>query len=238
MKMRRLPETDLARIAPLPDEDQWRALRSQKVANPPYRYNPFRNVVPDILNAGSPLLGAGVPTPWSHIERKIATESRHDLEGKVNLELAEILRDEVQSAGLVGQSQNFPSLAIGIENHVRYWRQLSYVRSGRLIVPFFDARKQNYLGPHGRRFAFSMMHHAIREANPDFENAGFEIWHFGRAVNGGRTVNVYADTGVGFYSFEELDDMVRKTYAIWQQVLQEREAEAKKKAGGTRGSLL
>jgi len=82
-----------------------------------------------------------------------------------------------------------------------------------------------------------MMNVAIREANPDFENAGFEIWHFGRAARSGRTVNIYDDSGVEFYSFEELDDMVRKTYAIWWQVLEEREAAAKKKAAGSKGPL-
>jgi hypothetical protein len=237
MKMRRLPEIDLARIAPLEEKEQLVKLRSQKVANPPYNYNPLRNVVPDLLNAGSRLLGAGVPTPWSQIAKKIASQSRHELEGKVNLALAEILRDRIKEDALVGQSQDFAPLAIGISNHVRYWLRLSYLRNERLIVPFIDPRKQNSLGPAGRRFAFSMMNVAIREANPDFENASFEIWHFGRTADGSRTLNIYSDADVEFYSFEELDEMVRNTYAFWQKILEEREAEERRKAAGTKGPL-
>jgi hypothetical protein len=237
MKMRRLPEIDLARIAPLSTEDKYIALRRQKVANPPYSYDPFRSVLSDIFNAEYPLFGSSARTPWEKIEKKLQSRSKDTTEYAANVKLAKILHERAIGDGLIGQSQDFLPFPIGLDEKVKYWFRLSYVREGRLIVPFIDPRMQNSLGPNGRRFTFSMMNQAIREANPDFEAASFEIIHFGRAING-RTINVYSDTNVELYDFDELDNMVRETYAIWAAVLKEREKEDRRKSYGRRGSLI
>ncbi len=237
MKMRRLPEIDLARIAPLTTDEKYIALRRQKVANPPYSYDPLRGVLSDILDVEYPLTGRAAPTSWEKIDRKLVSLARKPEELKANRKLAEMLYHHAVAEGLKGRSEDFFPFPIGMTGKVRYWFRLSYIRKDRLVVPFLDPRKQNSLGPKGRRFAFSMMHQAIREADPDFEAASFEIVHFGRAMNGGRTMNVYSDDTVELFSFEELDAMVRETYEIWAVVLREREEEARKAAGSRRGPL-
>jgi hypothetical protein len=43
-----LPETDLARIAPLPTEQKWKALESFRLGVPPYSYKPLRSNIADL----------------------------------------------------------------------------------------------------------------------------------------------------------------------------------------------
>lgn len=82
------------------------------------------------------------------------------------------------------------------------------------------------------------MHERIRVLYPDMENVGFGVFQFRNGDSDERVVRLHMDDGVPLYSFEELDEMVRETYAIWDEVLNEREVEARRRASGTRGSLL
>lgn len=50
MKMRRLPEIDLARIAPLATDQKRRALERFKLGHPTLTYKPVRALFADIFN--------------------------------------------------------------------------------------------------------------------------------------------------------------------------------------------
>ncbi len=50
MKIRRLPEIDLARIAPLPADQKRRALEHFKLGHPTITYKPVRTRFADIFN--------------------------------------------------------------------------------------------------------------------------------------------------------------------------------------------
>lgn len=76
MKMRRLPETDLARICPHPADEKRRLLRMQKVARAPYSYDPTRDTTSDILNMQYGLLPAAERTSWEKVGAKIRAQSR------------------------------------------------------------------------------------------------------------------------------------------------------------------
>lgn len=238
MKMRRLPEIDLARIGPLSRDEKKVASRRQKQANPPYAYHPTRSVFSDIFNVKYPLAPLAKETAWEKIEEKLQRLSKNADEYEVNVEISKMLYAHATENKLIGRAEQFFPLPIGIDEEVRYWFRLSYVRRDRLMVPYIDPRKRNSLGPKGRTFAFSMMHQGIREADPDFEQASFEIYHFGRLLTGARTMNIYSDEDVKLYTFEELDEMVRETYEVWREVLAEREEDEHKAAYTRRGSLI
>ena len=64
MKMRRLPETDLARLAGMPQK-LWRpALEGFDQKKVFITYHPVRKHLPDIVNEQPPMLPAQPPTPW------------------------------------------------------------------------------------------------------------------------------------------------------------------------------
>jgi hypothetical protein len=48
-------------------------------------------------------------------------------------------------------------------------------------------------------------------------------------------VRLFTDQGVELYSLDELESMVASTYRIWQEVHDERAAEARRKGTGTGG---
>jgi hypothetical protein len=49
---------------------------------------------------------------------------------------------------------------------------------------------------------------------------------------------LFADDGIPLFSFDEIGEMVRRTYEMWFEVLDEREAEVRRKGTGTRGPLI
>lgn len=238
MKMHRLPETDLARIGPLPRDKKRLMLRRHKQAAAPHSYLPVRLTLPDIWNTQYGLLGITERASWEKIEKRIWERSKSAEEFDANIRVAKKLYRHADADNIVSHAEDFLPLQIGIGVSVCYWSKLSYVRDGKAVIPFLDPRRNNSLGRLGRRFAFSMMHQGIRVADPDFENAALEIIHAGSSLNGARTLNFHSDDGVELYSFEELDQMVRETYEIWREVLAEREEEERKKAYSRKGQLL
>jgi hypothetical protein len=106
------------------------------------------------------------------------------------------------------------------------------------LIPFFDPRRSRGLTVVGRRFVFSMMHQAIRVADPDLATVGFGIFQFASGDEGARVLRLRTEESVTLYDFAELDEMIRETYAIWIEVLAEREAEDRRRASGTHGPLL
>ena len=238
MKMHRLPETDLARIGPLSRDRKRALLRRHKQAVAPYSYAPTRRTLPDIWNTQYELLGTSERPTWEKIEKRIWECSKSPEEFQANIPVAKKLFRHAEANSIISHVEDFLPLQIGIGANVCYWSKLSYVVDGKVTVLFIDPRRNNGLGRLGRRFAFSMMHHGVRLADPDFENAALQIIHVGSSLNGARTLNFHTDRDVNLYSFDELDQMVRETYEIWREVLEEREEEERKKALSRKGSLI
>jgi hypothetical protein len=92
MKIRRLSEIDLARIAPLETDEKRYRLRLLKAGRPPHTYNPFRASLGDILNLQPEMFEIGGKyTPWSQISADIKKRAKSDDERKFNLAVAEAL---------------------------------------------------------------------------------------------------------------------------------------------------
>lgn len=76
MKTRRLPDLDVARIAPLPRDQKRRQLEDMRLGRPPYSYDPMRRSILDIMNIEAGPLASVPRAPWSIIEAAIRRRSR------------------------------------------------------------------------------------------------------------------------------------------------------------------
>jgi hypothetical protein len=240
MKMPPLPETDLARIAPLLHDQKRKALEQLRLGRPPYSYAPVRNCISDILNIQAPLFGPLPRTPLAKIAQTIVAQARTKDEAIANLRVAEGLYNHATDHRLHGRSHEFFPMPIGLSEKVVFWYSLILVVAGRPLVPFFDPRRQTKrLTEEARRFVFSMMHERIRVADPDFANINLGIYQFSTSDTGRRAPILYTDEAVVLFTFDELDEMVRETYALWHEVCAERTERMRNSAssGGAGGML-
>lgn len=86
--MRRIPETELARITTKNQEEQRVQLRRLKSFRPPHTLNPFRNVIPDIMNVQYEMLGESSPTHWEVIENSILSSKETENGKERNIAVA------------------------------------------------------------------------------------------------------------------------------------------------------
>lgn len=245
MKIRRIPETDLANIAPLENELKYRALRMLKEGWGPFSYDPTKQTAPDTFNAQMDLFGRAEPTTLDQIRRRIISLSRRgDEEAAANLEVTECLHRFAVERNVWAKRYdilpyNLSSVA-GIS--YSYWLPLVLVIDDRLMIPFIDPRRTRGLTAAGRRFAFSMAHHRARVLDPDLTDAELAIFRFPPIASEDlaqrRRLQTYFAGDDRLFSYEELDRMVAETYEIWQQVLVERRGEARRVSGGRKGPLL
>jgi hypothetical protein len=238
VKIRPLPDIDLARIASLPKERRRRPLEQIRFGRPPFSYGPFRTCFPDIFNIQSELFGPAKPTDWTFIEAQLRRTCRSDEELTANLMVGRGLHQFASDEAMLGRTQEFSPLPMGGGQKVSYWLSMILSHEGRPIVPFIDPRRSRGLTSEARRFVFSMMHERIRAADPDFEAVRFVIFQFGELSGDRRNPRLYTDDGVQLFPFNALEAMVTETYELWQDVCEERELEVRRKATGTRGPLI
>lgn len=238
MKTRPLPDIDLARIAPMPRHEKRPALEQVKLKWPPLSYAPVRKHLLDILNILPGPLVVVPRTSWSVVEAAVGRASRDADEAAANLRIARGLYDFAEKHKFRGRRQGFYALPVGISEKVTYWLDAVLEVDGLPLVAFVDPRRTRKLTVEGRRFALSAMNERIRVADPDYANVGLGIIQFRDGEGGARMPRLYTAEGVELFTFDELDVMVRETYEIWYEVLQEREEETRRKAGGIKGSLL
>lgn len=239
MKIRRLPEIDLARIAPLPIERKRAELERFKLGRPTITYKPVRARFADIFNVKPDLFAATDPTAWPVLERLIRAKATSDDERDANLLVAKGLYQFASANALRSRSHNFFSLSLSVGEKVEYWLPMVTALDSAPLVAFIDPRRSKHLTGEARRFVFSMMHEHIRVANPDFAEARLGILQFGDVVEDQRPAKLWTDAGIALHSFDELDLMVRETYDIWREVSEARESETRRKsAGGGYGPLF
>lgn len=238
MKIRPLPEIDLARIAPLSKDQQRRQLERMKVGRPPFSYGPLRGCFHDIFNIHPEMFEPARPTDWPIIEAALRKKCKSEDELKANLAVARGLHQFATDENLLGRSQEFYPLAMGPGRKVSYWLPMVLSRQARPLIPFIDPRRTRSLTREGRRFAFSMMHERTRAADPDYEGVDLAIFQFGDFASGQRKPVLHTDQGVTLYTLDELDAMISETYLLWQEVCEEREVETRRKGTGTTGPLL
>ncbi len=235
MKIRPLPEIDLARIAPKPRDEKRRDLEQMRLGHPPYSYGPVRGTLSDVLNVQSDLIGPMPRTPWEKIAQTIQRKSRSDVEEQANLRVASGLFNFVDDKGVVGRHHDFHPLQLGIGSKVVYWQPTILRLDDQAVIPFLDPRRVKRLTEQGRRFVFSVMHERIRAADPDFADALLAVVQFDLSANGPRKPTIFTDRGVVLFSYDELDAMVRETYELWIEICEERAADVRRRGAGGGG---
>jgi hypothetical protein len=235
VKIRPLPETDLARIAPLPTDEKRRALEQIRLGHPPYSYGPVRGTISDVLNVQSDRICSMPRTPWEKIQEAIQRKSRNAAEERANLRVARGLFSFVDEKGIVGRHHDIFPFQLGIGTKVVFWQPTILTLEGRPLIPFLDPRRVKRLTAQGRRFVFSVMHERIRAADPDFADVSLAVVQFALSDNGPRVPVIYTDHGVDLFTFDELDQMVRETYELWMEVSEERAADIRRRGVGGAG---
>jgi hypothetical protein len=239
VKIRPLPEIDLARFAPLSIDEKRRQLEQHKAGRPLFSYDPLRRTIRDVINVTPDLFGPAEPTPWPKVEELIGRRAKPGGEYDSNIMVASSLYAYAVAEGVRAKQQEIRALPLSLDLKVAYWWPFVMVIAGRPLIPFFDPRRSHRLTSIGRQFVFSMMNEAIRVADPDLSGVQLGIFQFEPPVDDGvRPLRLHTDQGVPLFGFDELDEMIRETYAIWAEVLGDREAEARRRGSGARGSLI
>jgi hypothetical protein len=234
MKIRRLSEIDLARIAPLDREEKLHRLKMLKAGRPPHTYNPLRASLGDILNLQPELFGAGGEyTPWLQIEADIEKRATSLSEAEFNLAVAEALYELGVEQRARSYSKPIAPWAVGYGQSLKYWWNLYTVIEGCPYFIFVDPRISNPLTQLARKFVLSMMNERIRVPDPDFADSRLLVVQFGKADDIKRVIRLFEPTDAGLFSFDELNEMIDETYQLWIEVLAERADEARKKPTGS-----
>jgi hypothetical protein len=197
---------------------------------PPYSYAPVRANFADILNIKTGMFGSLPRTPWEKIRADIVRRSKKDAEEVANVRVAEGLFKYVDEKGITGRRHEISPWALGVGTKVVFWTPVVLLIGDHPLVPFFDPRRTKGLTRTGHRFVFSVQHERVRVPDPDFADVSMGVVQFSLSEKGPRTPIVHTDAGIELFTFEELDAMVRDTYAVWREVCEEREAAARRRA--------
>lgn len=236
MKIRPLPEIDLARIAPQPDDMKRKSLEQMRDGRPPFSYRPVRSCFADIFNVQPEMFDATAPTEWPIIDEALRRRCRTEDELLNNLRVARGLFEFAQSSRVAGRRHEFFPLQLGAGQKVTFWLPMILAVEDRPHAVFIEPRRSRGLSKEGRRFVFSIMHERIRAADEDFADIGLAIVRFDDGNAERRPVRLFTDEVVDLYTLDELEAMVAATYRVWWDVCAEREREARKSAGT--GTLL
>lgn len=231
MKIRRLHEIDLARIALLPADEKRSRLRRLRAGHAPYSYDPARSVLLDVVNAQGALPLPVPPTSWAQIEALLRRAAKSDDGFLANKEVTRLLYDLVQREGLSATQIDIGRMPVGVGETVAYWINAVLVRGDEAILPFFDHRRAQGLTELGRTFVFAMMREHLAARHPDLE-ARFAIFRFPQEGSDRAIKFLLHDPGERRLGYEELDAAVTETYAIWREVLEERLDEARRTGTG------
>jgi hypothetical protein len=225
VKIRRLSEIDLARLASLKNQAELeRALRLYNAGGGAWSYEPVRNSTPDILGVRTAMFGAIRSVTWPKIKGQIARACRRGADQiNANIQVGKVLFDYAR--GIAGWSAvDFPMgrLPIGIGESVRYWSDVVLEDNDGLFVAFFDHRREHGIAnAEMRRVVFSMQHLWVRERHPDLADARLAIIRFPSSRET-RSVRVDWHIEAELLVYEALDARVRNVYETWARVSAEK----------------
>jgi len=231
MKLRPLPEIDLARIAPQSTGLKWSMLESFKTGGGAWSYQPARDQVFNVFNPASPM-GLSVKKPTlSEIEHAIRKGCRVDAQEASCLEVTRLLWAWAQENAGAAVERPQGAMAIGRIATVRYWGNFVFMHDGQPTFVFLDHRRGKALSRLGLQFAFSMMHQQLRLSDPDFFDASLLILQFPQPKDDERSIREHWADQFELFSLDQLQDMIAETYDIWTQINADRSAKRPRAAG-------
>ena len=232
MKLRRIPEIDLARFATKGEKEQKSALRSYDAGGGGWSYDPARSQCFNIFNPTT-RLGLEVARPSiEKILQEVTKACRDEAQKQSCVEVTRLLWEWVQSEAGKAIERPIPSMALGSIGAVRYWGNFAVQYNGRPHFVFFDHRRSNGLTGTARQFAFSMMREQLIATDIEFADAGLLILQFPQPKKSDRIIRAYTDEGMELFDLYTLQDMVANTYRIWAEVLEEKRRTDTRRAAG------
>lgn len=231
--MRRLPITDLARIAVQPPDLRRHSLLQVKGGGGGPNYNPTRNQFAGIVNR-QPGVFESERDPWRKVGLNILRSCRSLRECKMNVAVAKSLYNYCEGEGVRAVELEGYPISFSVGPKLEAWSPALFIYKDRLTVPFLDLRRTLLLTREAQRFIFSLQHHALRVNNPDYQDVTFEIFQFGRRHD--RPIRIIEEDGRWLFSYDQLEAMIAETQMMWFDVLAGRTEEMRKKGGS--GSLL
>lgn len=224
---RSLPETDLARVALLPEDQKRIVLRGVRSFVPPHSLSPLRKVAGALYSARTSLLELPKRT-WPDIDgaiRRLCGTNLHWIEP--NVSLAKLLFEFNERRGIAAIEWEFPIIPFGYGAKIKFWHDFYSIQNGVPVLSFIDPRLTDGLALFGRTFVFSAMHHNV--AIGDFEGARLEIIRFPyNKEKRKREVEVFTFDERDVVDEAVLNKAIDDTYKIWRQILAERTAEARR----------
>jgi hypothetical protein len=225
---RSLPETDLARVALLPDDQKWIVLRGVRSFVPPHSLSPLRKVAGALYKARASLLDLPKRS-WPEIEaaiRRYCGTNLHWIEP--NVSLAKLLFDYNEQRGIKAVEWEFPFIPVGYGAKIKFWHNFYSIQDGVPVLSFLDPRLTDGLAILGRIFVFSAMHHNI--AIGDFEGARLEIVRFPlNKYTRKREVEIFTFDPRDVVEETVLNQAIDRTFKMWQEILAERTAETRRR---------
>lgn len=232
VKIRRIPETDLARITVRPADEQRIHLRQLREFRPPHTLNPFRAAIPDLMNLQYEMLGTARRTSWEQVLAKIEKSKEGSSGISKNIGVARALYDFSVEHALVSYSKPISRWNIGFGHSVSFWNSFYSVWDDDAAFVHFDPRLTHPLTREARRFVFSLMHQRLRVDDPDFSNVELVIVSFDRGEGDKRSLSLHRARGFDLISYDRLNEMIELTYKLWVEELAFRNEAARKAAGG------
>lgn len=229
---RSLPETDLARVALLPDGQKRIVLQGVKSFVPPHSLSPLRKVA-GALYAARPSLFDTPRCTFAEIDaaiRRYCGTNPHWVEP--NLSLARLLFDFNEARGIKAIEWDFPIIPVGYGAKVKFWHDFYSIQDGVPVLSFLDPRLTDGLGLFGRTFVFSAMYHNI--AVGDFEGAKLEIVRFPlNKLTRKREVEIFTFNEGDVVEEAILNEAIDQTYMVWNQIVSERKADTRRQPPST-----
>lgn len=237
MKINRLPEIELARIAPLDKKEKIAELIRFDESKPPMSYRPMRFALRDIANVQNGLFPElKAATPWKNIDEGIVKKSHSPLEEKCNREVGKALHDFFLREKVISFEKHILPWDVGFGQSVKYWFDFYSVIDGCACFIFLDPRVNKGLTSIGRRFVQSLMFERICAAEPDFSDSKLLVLSTPKDINGLRICKIHDDDKQNLFSVVTLNEMIDETYQIWAEIIYNKTA--KKRGSSSGGSLL
>jgi hypothetical protein len=231
-KLRRLPEIDLAKIAPLSRDEKLPRLRSFNSGGGSWSYEPARKQSFNIAAPRNPL-GLIVASPNIEQIRQLVRRDSYCIEQEEScIEVVDLFYDWNSANATDAIDRRLPAMAIGSLGSVKYWESFVSLIRGVPTQVFFDHRRQNGLTSLARKFVFSMMAAQARAADPDLVDAQRLILCFPQRKDCPRQIVDHYCNDADLFTIDQLTQMIEETYELWQEVLAERRIEPPKRASG------
>lgn len=232
MKLRRLPETDLARIAPLAAAEKRKRLEAHKLTGGSWSYDPAKAQYFNIANPVNPLGLRSEAPSQAQIAELLRAQCKWNEQLSSCVQITEVFAEWFKETATDAFEFRVPGMAIGALGSVRYWENFAVLIDEKPTFIWTDCRRQRGLDELGLKFAFSMMHQQIRMTYPDYFEAGLGILQYPCVGKTERVALMRDASEVELFSLAELTAMIEETYSIWQDVLTDRGREEPKRAGG------